>query len=74
MLFPVLEKQTMSSMNSFTRSRPSQTRNMMDWKQVFVASLDSHSPSCVHTAVVGIMKFLSMVHWEKITDQVRRAE
>ena len=65
---PSLEKQTMPSMNSFTRSRPLQTPNIIDWNQPgeeaspCAITVHSHSPSWVHTAVRGI-KSLSMAHW-----------
>ena len=68
MMFPVLGEATMSLMNSFTRSRPSQTRNMIDWNHPGdeVSPCDitvrSHSPSWGHTAVRGI-ESLSMAHW-----------
>ena len=58
----------MSSINNFTRSRPSQTRNMMDWNQPGEEAspcgiiVYSHRPSWVHAAVRGI-ESLSMLHW-----------
>ena len=77
MLFPVLEKQTISSMNSFTRSRPSRTRNMIDWNHPGEEAnscditVHSHSPSWVSgernlILIDGALK--------ECTDQVRRAE
>ena len=61
----------MSSMNSFTRSRPSRTRNMIDWNHpgeeanLCDLTVHSHSPSWVHTAVRGI-ETLSMARWKNL--------
>ena len=54
---------------SFTRSRPSRTRNMIDWnhpgeeENPCGITVHSHSPSWVHAAVRGI-KSLLMAHWK----------
>ena len=59
----------MSPMNSFTRSRPSQTRNVVDWNQLGEEAspcgitVHSHSPSWLHAAVREI-ESLSMAHWK----------
>ena len=59
----------MSSMNSFTRSRPSQTPDMIDreYPEEEASSCDItvyfHSPSWAHTAGRGIESLL-MAHWK----------
>ena len=69
----------MSSMNSFTCSRPLQTRNMMDWNQpgeeASSCDITVHFPQSILGTYCGERNkiFIDGV-LEESSDQVRRAE